>query len=161
MLTLPWWKRLTGQQKKFSIKDFFSKCHQIRSFLRIRSHLLKKFLMENFIFLCSDYCKEYSKFNTSLIVLNICICSIVFWENNKKRFCSGCEEYCFPKVVQVLIETIYFLKVFWWFQGEKKLICLNLFHIKHKIWRRSLIFFKEIYRRFCILFQEIKSNEIY
>ena len=32
----------------FSIKDFFSKCDQILSFLR--SHLLKKFLMENFIF---------------------------------------------------------------------------------------------------------------
>ena len=35
---------------KFSIKDFFSKCNQIRSFLRIWSHLLKKSLMENFIF---------------------------------------------------------------------------------------------------------------
>ena len=35
---------------KFSIKDFFSKCDQIRSFLRICSHLLKKSLMENFIF---------------------------------------------------------------------------------------------------------------
>ena len=36
---------------KFSIKDFFSKCDQIRSFLRIWSHLLKKCLMENIIFL--------------------------------------------------------------------------------------------------------------
>ena len=35
---------------KFSVKDFFSKCEQIRSFLRICSHLLKKFLTENFIF---------------------------------------------------------------------------------------------------------------
>ena len=35
---------------KFSIKDFFSKCDQIHSFLRICSHLLKKSLMENFIF---------------------------------------------------------------------------------------------------------------
>ena len=34
---------------KFSIKDFFSKCDQIRRKLRIWSHLLKKFLMENFI----------------------------------------------------------------------------------------------------------------
>ena len=31
---------------KFSIKDFFSKCDQIRSFLRIWLHLLKKSLME-------------------------------------------------------------------------------------------------------------------
>ena len=41
----------TAQKMKFSIKDFFSKCDQIRRFLQIRSHLLKKSLMENFIFL--------------------------------------------------------------------------------------------------------------
>ena len=35
---------------KFPIKDFFGKYDQIRSFLRIWSHLLKKSLMENFIF---------------------------------------------------------------------------------------------------------------
>ena len=35
---------------KFSIKDFFSKCDQIRWRLRIWSHLLKKSLMENFTF---------------------------------------------------------------------------------------------------------------
>ena len=40
----------TTQKMKFSIKDFFSKCDQIRSFLRIWSHLLKKSLMEKFIF---------------------------------------------------------------------------------------------------------------
>ena len=32
----------TAQKMKFSIQDFFSKCDQIRSFLRIWSHLLKK-----------------------------------------------------------------------------------------------------------------------
>ena len=35
---------------KFSIQDFFGKSDQIRSFLRIWSYLLKKSLMENFIF---------------------------------------------------------------------------------------------------------------
>ena len=40
----------TVQKMKFSIKDFFSKCDQIHSFLQIWSHLLKKSLMENFIF---------------------------------------------------------------------------------------------------------------
>ena len=40
----------TAQKMKFSIKGFFSKCDQIRNFLRIWSHLLKKSLMENFIF---------------------------------------------------------------------------------------------------------------
>ena len=38
----------------YPLKDFFSKCDQIRSFLGIWSHLLKKSLMENFIF-CGVY----------------------------------------------------------------------------------------------------------
>ena len=41
----------TAQKMKFSIKDFFSKCDQISNRkLRIGSHLVKKSLMENFIF---------------------------------------------------------------------------------------------------------------
>ena len=43
----------TAQKMTFSIKDFFSKCDQVRSFLQIWSYLLKKSLMENFIFLCT------------------------------------------------------------------------------------------------------------
>ena len=35
---------------KFSVKDFFSKCDKIRSFLRIWAHLLRKSLMESLIF---------------------------------------------------------------------------------------------------------------
>ena len=35
---------------KFTIKDFFKKCDQIRSFQRIWSRLLKKYFVENFIF---------------------------------------------------------------------------------------------------------------
>ena len=42
--------RDTTQKMKFSIKDLFSKCDQIRRNQRIWSHLLKKSLMENFIF---------------------------------------------------------------------------------------------------------------
>ena len=41
---------ITAQKMKLSIKDFFIKCEQIRRNLRIWSHLLKKSLMENFIF---------------------------------------------------------------------------------------------------------------
>ena len=39
---------------KFSIKYFFIKCDQIRRKLRICALLLKKSLIENFIFLCSE-----------------------------------------------------------------------------------------------------------
>ena len=42
----------TAQKMRFSVKDFFSKCDQIRSFLQIWSHLLNKSLMENFL-LCA------------------------------------------------------------------------------------------------------------
>ena len=45
---------------KLLIKDFFSKCDQIRRSLAIWSHLLKKSLMENFIF-CAVYdLEEYA-----------------------------------------------------------------------------------------------------
>ena len=40
----------TDRKMKFSIKDFISKCDEIRRKLRTWSHLLKKFLIENFIF---------------------------------------------------------------------------------------------------------------
>ena len=39
----------TAQKNKFSIEDFFIKCDQ----LQIWSHLLKKSLIENFIFFCA------------------------------------------------------------------------------------------------------------
>ena len=40
----------TAQTMKFSITNFFSKCNQIPKKLQIWSHLLKKSVMENFIF---------------------------------------------------------------------------------------------------------------
>ena len=63
--TYQWWNILflswlsfdivgTAQEMKFSIKDFFSKCDQIRRKLRIWSHLLKISLIENFFFLCNE-----------------------------------------------------------------------------------------------------------
>ena len=41
---------ITAQKIKFFFEDFLSKCDKIHSFSRIWSYLLKKFLMENFIF---------------------------------------------------------------------------------------------------------------
>ena len=45
---------------KLLIKDFFSKCDQIRRSLAIWSHLLKKSLMENFIFSAVYDLEEYA-----------------------------------------------------------------------------------------------------
>ena len=54
---------LNALKMKFSTKGFFSKCDYIRRFLRIWSYLLKKSLVENFIFLCSVwYCPTLRNF---------------------------------------------------------------------------------------------------
>ena len=51
-INTPFWHMtylgFTAQKMKFSTKDFFTECDQIRRFLRIWSHLLEKSLMENF-----------------------------------------------------------------------------------------------------------------
>ena len=60
-------RTITAQKMKFSIKDFFSNCEQIRRLLRIWSHLLKKFLMENFIF-CTVYIALKCSFLKNLIL---------------------------------------------------------------------------------------------
>ena len=44
---------------KFSFKDFFSKRDQILNLLRIWLHLVKKSLMENFIFCVVKYVRVY------------------------------------------------------------------------------------------------------
>ena len=46
------------KKKKFSIKNLFSKCDEIRRKLRIWSHLPKKSLLENFIF-CAVFAMYY------------------------------------------------------------------------------------------------------
>ena len=64
----------TAQKIKFSIKDFFSKYDQIRSFLRIWSHLPKKSLMENLILcavtLSNIYGKAFLKNRKRSLVVN-------------------------------------------------------------------------------------------
>ena len=59
----------TAQKMKFSIKDFFSKCEQIRGKLRIWSHSLRKSLMENFIF-CAviAWCRRIEKKIVTLFI---------------------------------------------------------------------------------------------
>ena len=59
----------TAQKMKFSIKDFLSKCNQIHRFLRIWSHLLKNFLMGNFIF-CAVVGNIFSHYSPGGIIMN-------------------------------------------------------------------------------------------
>ena len=76
---------------KFPIKDFFSKCEEINIFLRIWSHLLKKSLMENFIF-CAVLEPEKSKSYDSPLPIKI----------RKKELAISVK-----KVEQILFYSIY------------------------------------------------------
>ena len=73
---------------KFSMKDIFSECDHIRSFLRIWPHLLKKPLMENLIFFCI------------VDIIVIIIISIIFY-----MWCFYC---CFKN-----FEDLCFVNYFW------------------------------------------------
>ena len=80
---------------KFSIKDFFSKCDQIHSFLRIWSRLLKKYLMENFIFYAASYHGNS--------------CSRVFLQRALKHFAKSLSfmlEYLFNNASSYMTKTV-------------------------------------------------------
>ena len=81
-------KQFTTQKTRFSIKDVFSKCDQIRSFLQIWSHLLKKFLTENFnvVVKCSNI-KLYVKRTKSLWIF--------YFEKDSKGPFNGCTHQWF------------------------------------------------------------------
>ena len=100
-----------AQKVKFSIKDFFSKCYQIRRRIWIWSHLLRKILNAKLHFLCSVYlAKEKStlKFFKSkltylvktdflyikmLILMSILVCHRYF--NMTRIFCvSNTQTVC-------------------------------------------------------------------
>ena len=60
----------TTQKLKFSSEDFFSKCDQIRSFLRIWFTFTEESLMENFIF-CAVTCYHADFFFIFMLFLLI------------------------------------------------------------------------------------------
>ena len=75
-------KSKTVQKMKFSIKDFFSKCNQIRSFLRIWTHLLKKFLLKNIIFVQCNVIFNYWWLQLYFTVLITCKLKFVSKESS-------------------------------------------------------------------------------
>ena len=102
---------ITAQKMKFSIKDFFSKCDQIRRKLRIWSHLLKKSLMENFIFFAVNHLKpQHESLHRlfSLITFSQCIIFPYRWEQFNYLFSQRgrfnflnilTNNYIFPKTL--------------------------------------------------------------
>ena len=71
---------------KFSIKDFFSKCDQIRRKLRIWSHLLKKFLMENSFFVQWNLWECEIEFIWNILRQTRGFCSICYHQWSFSRY---------------------------------------------------------------------------
>ena len=95
---------LTAQKIKFSSNDFFKKCDQICSFLRICSHLLKKSLMENFSFCTVSkmefFCKITQRplsFNyfrkTSLLIFDCVLSTLLI------PIPCSCDMYCLVPIM--------------------------------------------------------------
>ena len=83
----------TAQKMKFSIKNFFCKCDQIRSFLKIWSHLLKKSLMNNFIF-----CAMCAISMAAKILLELWQECKLQYDSKKMRICDFfCQLRCFAQ----------------------------------------------------------------
>ena len=121
---------------KFFIKDFFSKCDQIRNFLRIWSPLLKKSLMENFIF-CSVCFSElflllfttsmgrYQKINKIFYICCLCLFTHDYFGSK-----------IFVKYYSKMVIFLYLpcpplflsIKAVWWVEASiKRCSCKNVF----------------------------------
>ena len=77
-------KTVTAQKMKFSIKDFFSKCDQIRRKLRIWSYLVKKSLMKNFILSAACMCL-FSFLELRSLDFSVKPCFYITFSNEKVR----------------------------------------------------------------------------
>ena len=66
LIALQLWTTSTAQKMKFSFTDYFSKCDQILRKLRIWSHLLKKSVMENFIFCAVKFDMSFSNLKETM-----------------------------------------------------------------------------------------------
>ena len=93
----------TTQKMKFSFKDLFNKCEQIRSFMRICLPLLKKFLAEKFIF-CALICASKWTENCCEEENNLFLASLfTFFEKNLQIF------YCSVFTCKVLRPFVIYL----------------------------------------------------
>ena len=95
---------ITAQKMKFSVKDFFSKCDHICSFLRIWSHLLNKSLIENFI-LWAVNCLQILYNNSQKSQENIYVGPFLN-KVQKQLFTDVLKKQLFLKISQISQENI-------------------------------------------------------
>ena len=105
---------ITAQKMKFSINDFFSKCDKARSFLWIWSHLLKKSLMDNFIFCTVD--TAYEPLSSADLVIYL---AVLFWDGISSlciaRFCVWFVVSTVLRMVGVIFNGSMLLMVYLYF----------------------------------------------
>ena len=141
----------TAQKMKLTMMDFFSKCDRIRRFLRIWSHLLRKSLMENFIFCAVK--REGEALPKWFFIFNQLENE---WQNeyyldnlNLTSFCSrtSLQLLMFPIYISIKKESMIILKItnFW----RKN---LAVFHERHFSYLLARRFFEEDIER------ELKKN---
>ena len=75
---------------KFPIEYFFSKCDQIRSLPRIWSHLLKKFLMQSFIFCAVMFWYLFHVAEKNIKTILILVQCLLRTLNNLRMFVQHC-----------------------------------------------------------------------
>ena len=107
---------------KFSIKDLFSKCDQICGKLRIWSYLLKKTLMENFIF----------RAVLLTIVARLCLCE---YKDQISFFYKILNKVPYTSVFQEVIVT-------WLHFDQRKSPLQNLHKVfeKTSLWWNDMVF---------------------
>ena len=133
------------------MKDFFSKCDQIRSFLRIWSHLLKKSFMENFIFLYSVAYLELYIFSNASAVLRFQNFSPRWFRKASfffKFLKNESTDYLFKIIPQRRLSYI-----------TKNSDEVSIFKTKHNVYKNS--FFPSTTIEWNNLNQELKNSECY
>ena len=116
-------QRLTAQKMKFSIKEFFSKCDQIRRKLWIWSHLLQKSLMENFIF-CAVVCSHMKRLRLVNCLDFLYVCFVLLLElkwqdHNSQHHCFSLTSFIYCSFnIQILshFEFSYFYCHWFYYQ---------------------------------------------
>ena len=89
----------TAQKMKFSIKDFFRKCDQIRRVLRIWSHLLKRTLMKNFIFCARTIGRTGVNLWKSILWQKIML-------NGLRKFAQVCNQHVAKQLQCILLKSL-------------------------------------------------------
>ena len=126
----------TVRKKKFFIEDFFSKFDRISPSMQIWSHLLKKFLMENFIFVeCKNVIRGVKIWNNTTNMA----CLVVFWKQEQRDVSLFPDLFCsnYKTIFQLNVLVISILSALY--------VRLTHFHLVIQLYR--FVYLEDIYNK--------------